>query len=134
MGWVQLSEGDAARLCATGMNDVLLRCEREAGVEHVDAGVGDVGVEEVPAFVGHDGERFLERARRPVGAGCGNRLHGVGHGEDPSLEQDLVAVQALRVPGAVEAFVVLQDHRGDRPREVDADDDVVTGRWVTLDQ
>jgi len=49
-----------------------------------------------------------------------DRLHNIGHGEDPRPKEDLFAREPLRVAGAIQPLVVLVDDLRHRPREVNA--------------
>ena len=63
-----------------------------------------------------------------------HRLDDVGDGENACAGQDLVAAQAVRIAGAIEALVMLQDDLGDGTTEVDRREDLVSGRRVRLDE
>src|SRR5689334_4062861 len=53
-------------------------------------------------------DRRVERAARTVGAVARDRVDGIGDGEDPGPERDLVLAQPVRVAAAVPALVVVQ--------------------------
>ena len=59
--------------------------------------------------------RGVEAPGLAVGPGRGDRVEGVGEGEDPGFERDLLALQAPRVTAAVVMLVVLQ---GDACRQL----------------
>ncbi len=79
-------------------------------------------------------ESDLDSVPWPVGAVRGHGFDDVGYGDDACAYKDLFALEAPRVAGAVHPLVVLADHLGHRPGEVDAGDDVVSGLGVLLDE
>lgn len=97
-------------------------CGRAPGVDKIgpaqqpQAGVYDVGVvQHAPSF-GDFLERRIESQRAAVGPAGGHRFDNVGDGDDLRLEADPGALQALRIAGPVQAFVVLQGHPGHQGR------------------
>lgn len=83
--------------------------------EQCEARVNDVGVEELPLGCGDRLQRHLNRTGGLVGTVGGDDFDRVGHGHDAALDQDVVAVESVRVARSVEAFVMLEDNLGDRP-------------------
>ena len=61
------------------------------------------------AQLGQRGARAQPPAVRALG---GHRVPGVGRQDDPRLERDLVALDAVWIAAAVQAFVVMTDHAG----------------------
>ena len=90
-----------------------------AGLEEGDEDLDEVVVE---LAAGHT-PQFLDRLRRAdrkaVGVARGHHVVDVGDGQDPGEGRDVVARQAARVAGAVEALVVGEDDVGDRPVALD---------------
>src|ERR1035437_2231200 len=58
-----------------------------------------------------DVDRLLVRARGPIRACRGDRVEGVGHGDDTRPERDRLAGQPARIPGPVEPLMVVADDR-----------------------
>ena len=46
-----------------------------------------------------------------VGTGTGDHIEGVGHRDDPPRQGDVLARQAVGIPGTVESFMVLHDRQ-----------------------
>ena len=70
-------------------------------------------------------DRFGLRNRRPVGAGRRHRIVEVRDPEQAPEQRDVISAQALGIPGAIPAFVVIshaRQHRGDR-RALDVGED-----------
>src|SRR5947199_357061 len=67
-----------------------------------------------PGAVLHLAHRFLERARRTVRAGLGDRVPAVVHGHQRDRERDLVPAAPVGIALAVEAFVVPARERHER--------------------
>ena len=57
----------------------------------------------------------------------------VSHGQDAGSEENGTPLQTFRVARPVEAFVMLQDHLGDRPRKGDVGHDLRPGLGMSLD-
>ena len=73
------------------------------------------------------------RKRDAVGTGHRHGVIGVGERENPRLERDLGPAEAVRVAGAVPAFMVVQ-HAGNRPAKgTHAADHLRAGRGVRAD-
>src|SRR3990172_4199865 len=62
-----------------------------------------------------------------------HRLDHVRDTEDAGFQQDRIALESLRIAGAIEAFMVLQHHLCDRPGEVDAFQNIITCLRMNLD-
>src|SRR6202163_4626302 len=69
-------------------------------------------------------QRLVWGERRTVDPVGPQVLEGVGHGNDPRTEWDVLALEALRVAGAVKFFVVMPDQRGNVVETLDRTDDV----------
>jgi hypothetical protein len=76
------------------------------------------------------GEGGLQAQGRPIRPVRRHGLHHVGDGEDASLEQDVLAHQAVRVAGPVHTFMVLRHDLGHRLAEADALEDPGPGPGV----
>ena len=72
------------------------------------------GVELRPGLAREHVERALVAGRAAVGAVGGDRVEGVGDGDDAGAERDLLAGEPVRIALPVEPLVVVADHRGDR--------------------
>ena len=60
-----------------------------------------------------DLNRLLVPRGGSVGPQRGHRVEGVGDGDDAGAERNLLAPEASRIAGAVEALVVVTDDRGE---------------------
>ena len=74
---------------------------------------GDLGVELGARAGAQLGERLRERHRLAVGAGRRHRAEGVAAGDDPGLDRDLLAGEAVRVAAAVVVLVRGADDAAD---------------------
>ena len=101
--------------------------------EEVNAGVDNDGVVESAPVCFYLGHCRVKAESGAVGARSSHRRNHVSHSEDPGPGEYVVVFQASGISRTVEAFVVLQDHFGDRPGERDFDHDVMTGLGVGLD-
>ena len=102
-----------------------------SGVEHG----GDL---DAPEATGVDVGEELRRGggpaeRRPVRPVLGHRVIGVGRGEQPSAELELIAGDAAVVAGAVDAFVVAGGEVGERGEQGAAAQDPLAEVWVQPD-
>ncbi len=78
-------------------------------------------------------ERRRHRPGPAVRAGRGHRVEGVGHRHHPGQHRDLLAGQPVRVAGAVDPLVVVQDRGPGLPQEADAAHHLVPVLGVQLD-
>ena len=95
-----------------------------AGVEQGDEDLDDARVELRPGDAAQLLDRLQRSRRRAVGVPCRDHVVDVGDGEDAGEDRDPLAAQAPEVPGPVQALVVREDDRGDRPVAVHAGDDL----------
>ena len=75
--------------------------------------IDEVGVELPATFAGDRIGGVVCPAGIAVTAAMGNRVEGVGDGDDASREWDSRAAEVARVSGAIPAFVVGQDAVGE---------------------
>ncbi len=87
------------------------RGDRPAWRVNVEERRDGVRVEAPAGLPREHGEPFLLVARQPVGPLRGDRVEGVGDGDDASAQGDLLAAQAIRVAAAVNALVVVANDR-----------------------
>jgi hypothetical protein len=74
---------------------------------------------ENPLILGDLLQGLLYPQRRPIGLVSGHSFHHVGHSYDSGLLEDVRPLQPLRITGAIQPLVVLQDDLGHRPGEID---------------
>src|SRR5262249_2691893 len=94
----------------------------------LDEGAHELRLEVGPRRRAQRLQRLRRRQRRPVGAGAGQRVVAIDDGDDPRQQRDLLPLQAVGIPRAVEALVVAADRRqhravaDDRAQDALADD------------
>jgi hypothetical protein len=71
---------------------------------------------------------------RAVRSVRGHRLDRVGHAENACPKNNLIALESLRIARTIHPLMVLQHHLRDRPGEVDALQNVISGLRMGLDQ
>ena len=80
------------------------------------------------------GHRLERRPPRLIAAVAGDRVVGVGDGDDARAERDVVALEPVGVARAVVALVVVAHHRADPRQQLDVGDDAVAdGRMAAHD-
>src|SRR5687767_9177521 len=65
-----------------------------------------VGIELRPTSVGEGAHTLIEALRGTVAAPVGDGVERVGDGHDTRLDRNLLTDEAVRVPGAIPAFVM----------------------------
>lgn len=99
--------------------------EAKAGIDD------DRVVEQAP--VGFDfGQCGGEALGGPIRAMRRHRRDHVSDSDDSGSDEDGTPLQTVGIPGAVKAFMVLEDHFGYRPWERDIVDDPRAGLGVSL--
>ena len=105
------------------------------GLDDAREDLDDLRVELRAALAEQLGQRDLVRQRLAVGAVGTHRVPGVAAGDDPRLERDLLAGEAVRVAAAVPALVVRADDQTDVAHEAaDAVEHLLALDRVGLDQ
>lgn len=103
------------------------------GQVHAAEDVDDLRVELPPRVPDELAPGGAEVPRRAVGAVRSHGVERVGYGEDPGLERDGLALQALRVARAVVFFVMVEDDVPDLADELDVTDETETEGGVPAD-
>ena len=102
--------------------------------EHAEADLDDRGIELRPGALEQAAARLLDRERLAVRPRRRHRVERIADEDDPGLERNLVAQQAVRVALAVEALVAGADDRTHVLELLDRREDPLAELGVGLDQ
>ena len=101
-----------------------------APLDHLEQGLGDPRIE-LPPRLGVDlFENPVARPSPAIGSVARHGLKGVTGVDDPRLDRDLLALEAVRIATAVPPFVLGPDHWANPIEEGDGGDDPLTDDGV----
>ena len=81
------------------------------GFEDLDEGLDHFGVERAAVIFADARESLCRREGLSEKAFVGVHVEGVGYGDDPTLDGDLIALQASRQPCAIKPFLMFGEPR-----------------------
>ena len=82
--------------------------------EQLKTGIGHLGVIDPATACLDFGQRLLNAPRSSLGAMRCHRLDNIRDGQNPSLHQDLLALEPLPIAAAIHPFVALMNHLSGR--------------------